>query len=277
MKWRVALTAIAAIFLLPTVAGAQEVKNKGLFITPLRNYLSVQPGKTASGTFTVANITDQPATIDLSVEQFSVQDYSYDYQFTPPRDDWVKLNKTQTTLQPNKSESIAYTIAAPATATPGGHYFTLIATTQIPGNPNTIRAATVLYITAEGKLLRTSSIVRTSIPAMSFGTDITFTMDVKNTGNTHYFVYVSGRLEGLSAKSDQPHITNLLLPGKTRTASSTIPAPLLPGIYQAVYGFKVDDGQIVERKQIIWYLPPWSLLVPAGIIWLVFVLRKRRR
>jgi hypothetical protein len=272
------LLIIATLLLVPIRVGADNVtpKNKGLFITPLRTYLDVRPGNIQNNTFTVANITEQPITVDLSVQQFSVADYSYDYRFSQVHEDWVKMAKTQLSLQPNKSESLTYTVAAPTDASPGGHYFTLFATAKFPGNPNKVQAATVLYVTVAGDLHRTSVINKESIPWISFDNDIDFSMDIKNTGNTHFFTYSSGRMQGLSAKSHQPEVTNLLLPGTSRVIGSTIPAPLLPGVYKAVYGYKTDDNQAVWHSIYIIYLPPWSLLVPLGIIWLLFAIRRYR-
>lgn len=278
MRWRVGLIAIVALLLLlPAPALAEESKNKGLFITPLRAYPTVVPGKTASDSFTIANITDQPVTVALSAGQFSVADYSYDYQFADTTEDWVRLSKTEVTLQPNKSQGITYTITAPKDATPGGHYFTLFATAQLSTAPTKVRVATVLYVTVDGKLTKTSRIDKASIPAVSFGTDIDFSLAVHNTGNTHFFAYSSGQLLGLSAKTERPQTTSLLLPDKSRIVSGTIPAPFLPGIYKVIYGFKTDDSQIVERTTHLLYLPPWTILLPAGGIWLFFAIRRHRK
>lgn len=259
---------------------ADEPKNKGLFISPLRSYIHVAANSAQHGTFTVANNTASPMSIDLSVEQFSVADYTYDYQFERAKEDWVKISQTQLELAPDKSQNLNYTVATPPKATPGGHYFTIFATAHLQGNPSQIRAATVLYVTVEGALVKTSIVNHTSVPSFSFGRDIDFSLDVKNTGNTHFFTYTSGTLSGFSANSDAPESTNLLLPGTSRIIGSTIRAPLLPGIYKATYGYRIDDGQRVQRSSYIVYIPPWSLLVPIGIAWFVYALhhyRKRRR
>lgn len=258
-------------------ARAEDPKNKGLFITPLRTYISVEPSHTQSGAFTLANNTNSPMSVALSVGQFSVVDYSYDYQFTQTRDDWVKVSQAQLDLQPGKSQALAFTVTPPAKATPGGHYFTIFATAQLQGNASQVRAATVLYVTVEGALIKSSAINRTTIPFFSFGTDIDFSLDVKNTGNTHFFTYTSGKLAGLSANSDAPETTNLLLPGTSRIIASTIRAPLLPGIYKATFGYRTDDNQQMQRSSYVLYIPPWSLLIPIGAAWFVYALRQYRK
>lgn len=278
MRGRAGLLGLGVVLLLlPVQVQAEEIKNKGLFITPLRAYPSVSPGQVAHGTFTLANITPEPATVDISVEQFSVADYTYDYQFYNAKEDWIRLSKTQVTLDPNKSHTITYTISPPSDAMPGGHYFTLFATAQLPHSPHKVRTATVLYLTVDGELHKTSTITRSSIAPLSFGGNIDFTMDVTNTGNTHFFAYVSGELQGLSASSKNPDTTTLLLPEASRVISGGIAAPLLPGVYKAVYGYKTDDGQQIRREAFICYLPPWSLLIPGGLAWLAYIIRHYRK
>jgi hypothetical protein len=272
------MLAVAALWV-PTSYADTQPKNKGLFITPIREYVEVTAGQSKSGIMTIANITDNPIIVTLSVEQFSVADYTYDYTFSEVKEDWVKFQSTQVTLQPNKSQNVAYTITVPASATPGGHYFTLFATASLGKGTvtSTVRAATVLYVTVDGQLRRTSTIEKETIPWISFGGDIPFTLDVRNTGNTHFFTYVSGRLGGIFVKQDNKEETHILLPGTVRTIGSSIAAPLLPGVYPATYGYKTDDGQQVNKTKYVVYLPPWTVAIPIGGSWLAVVLLRRHR
>jgi uncharacterized membrane protein len=272
--------ALLLVSLCPSVSHADaQPKNKGLFISPIREYVKIAAGKVERSSLTVANITDKPVTVTLSVEQFSVADYTYDYTFTAPKEDWVKLESTQLELKPGKSQSVEYAVAVPKGATPGGHYFTLFASTSLEsgGVASKVRAATVLYVTVDGQLRRTSDVLKENFPRLSFGGDIAFTMDVKNTGNTHFFTYTSGQLNGWTAKPKGEEVTHLLLPGTRRVIGATIQAPLLPGIYMATYGFRTDDGQTMNRSKHVIYIPPWSLVIPLGIIWMSILLRKRYR
>src|SRR6266496_1812188 len=121
---------ILALFVSTPSAQALSV-DRGLQITPPRQYLTVDPGKTIKSSITVANITENPHDISLSVEHFSVADYTYTYMFDLPKEDWVKLEQTQMTLKKSESRTVSYTVSAPANATPGGHYFTLFASTSL--------------------------------------------------------------------------------------------------------------------------------------------------
>jgi hypothetical protein len=211
----------------------------------------------------------------LSVEQFSVADYSYDYHFAASHDDWVSLSLSQITLQPGKSQEITYTANPPSNAVPGGHYFAIFATASASdgSTQNIARATTVLYVTVSGALRTTSEIKSVSIPQFAFG-DISYSLDIKNTGNTHFFIYTEGGLSGLPKQQDSKN-AHLLLPQTIRQVSGTIPAPLLPGMYTATFGYLTENGQVVQRTAHIVYLPWWTILVVIGLVWIFVVLWRR--
>jgi hypothetical protein len=77
--WILPAILVLGLLLAPSgtaAAGPQPNIEKGLLITPLRQFLSVDAGKTIHSSFSVANLTDNPLTVDLKVEQFSVTDYA---------------------------------------------------------------------------------------------------------------------------------------------------------------------------------------------------------
>jgi hypothetical protein len=268
-----------SLLIVPISQAATSPKSEGLLITPVREYSSVAAGTTQSNILTVANITNKPIVVTLSVEQFSVADYTYDYTFMPAKEDWVKMQVTQFTLQPDKSQVVPYAIMVPANAAPGGHYFTIFATASLHTGAisSDVRVATVLYVTVAGKLIKTSRIKKETIPWISFGSDIPFTLDVQDTGNTHFFIYTSGKLIGWTARPAIEEPAHILLPGTIRTVESRIVTPLLPGVYKAEYGYKTDGGQTVNRSSNVIYLPPWSLAIPLGLGWILFILLQRRK
>lgn len=277
MRVRLGILLLGVVLLLPHAAHAdtQQTTNKGLFITPARTYTTVNPGSTAHGGITVANYSGHPLNITLSVDQFSVADYTYDYSFSAPKEDWLKLSLTQTSLQPGQNVTINYTAAPPANTTIGGHYFAIFASAVAAdgSNKDMLRATTVMYVTVNGALHRDSEITDSSVPVVAFG-DIDYTQDVKNTGNTHFFIYSAGSFNGMPQQKDATH-AHLLLPGAIRKVSGTIAAPLLPGVYTATYGYTTEDGQVVQRTSRVIYLPWWTALFVVGMLWIAIVLWRR--
>lgn len=275
LKWVIAAFLIS---LLPvgTVFAQEPAPERGLLITPPRQYLNVEPGREIESSFTVANLTESTIDVTLSVEQFSVADYTYDYIFEEPKEDWVNLEKTQVSLKKSESSSVMYTVSAPQDAKPGGHYFTLFASVKL-GEGRQIRAATVLYVTAGGELTKRSTITQNALPWVTFGGDIPLRFNVQNTGNTHFLVYISGVLRGMGPTQSSGEAAHLLLPGKTRVVEGLLPGPFIPGIYEAVYGYRDEDGKDVRRSQYIIYTPPWFWVLVTGTIWMIIVLYKHHK
>ena len=262
----------------PMASAAETIDNKGLQISPLRYYVTLNAGEQKTGNLVVANQTDKPMTITLSLQQFSVADYSYDYRFKAPTNDWLKLEATQITLQPHKSRTVMYQIFVPSPSPSGGYYYTLLASTEMQtgGLTSTVQAASLIYVTVNGELVRASEFKSSSLQHVSFGGPIRYTMAVKNTGNVHYFAYFSGKLQGRSAR-DIPGTSHLLLPGAIRQVSGSMPAPLLPGIYRATYSYTTDTGTILTRTGRVVFIPPWSIALPLALILLGSFFYRRRK
>ena len=263
------------LFTMPHVVRATG-NTKGLSMAPLRLFVDGAAGTTATGTVTVGNLTTQPMTISLSYEQFSVADYTYNYQFSEPKENWMTLQPSQVQLKPGMTQTISYHLVIPEHATPGGHYFTILASAALDAERKE-QVATVMYATVAGELVRSSTVSHESIPNIVLGGDIPFSFDVKNTGNTHYFMYTSGKLSGLSAQPPSSEVAHILLPQTTRTITGSITAPILPGLYSASYGYRTEDGQHIGRSALVVYIPLWFWPLMAGIVWLFIVLLKRRR
>lgn len=258
---------------------ATPAQQKGLLITPIRQFLSVDAGKTVRSSLTVANLTDDPRTVTFSAKQFSVSDYAYNYSFSQANNDWLHLDVASIDLQPNQSTDIPYSVNVPAGSKPGGHYYTLFASADVSsqGVKSTIQAADLLYLTVNGKLIRTSHLQSGSIQRLSFGRSIPFRLQPVNTGNVYFFAYTTGELHGLFTHTSASTATHLLMPNKPRAISSSIASPVLPGIYKATYGYKTDGGQTVTQSRWIVFVPPWFIAVVLGALLLAGRFLPRRR
>lgn len=285
MRRAICLMLLALVLCAPAVAHAEESKNRGLYVDPVREYVQVAAGSAQTEDFAVANLTDQPMTVTFSVQAFSVTDYAYDYEFSPPQDNWVALGLTEVKLQPNQNKKVDYTISIPADAPSGGKYFTLLATTrQDSGSVNTVvRAAALVYLTVQGPLNQNSELKGAHMPRVVFGQHIPFSLDLKNTGNVHYFAHIKAGLSGMPGTNHSIlSASHLLMPGTSRQLGGNIPAPFWPGLYKVHYGYQLDSGASNYRTRLIVYLPPWSiafaiLVIAVGYILLRKLVRRRQR
>jgi hypothetical protein len=210
---------------------------------------------------TVANYTDKTLDVELTVKQFSVNNYSYSYIFNQPSSNWLTLGVNELTLKPGQNTNVPYVLNIPSGVKPGGNYYTLFASSTSSGSgiKSTIQAASLIYLTVNGKLTYNSVLNSDHIPLISFGKQISYKFNVTDVGNVYYFVYVSGELHGLSAKPASTPASHLVLPGKIRTFSGIIASPVLPGIYKATFGYKLASGKSVEKSHYIIYLPVWFI------------------
>ncbi len=261
---------LCSIVLPATSASAvdTEIKNKGLYISPLRHYITLDAGQSVTRAFTVANLTDQPMAITTDIERFSVIDYSYDYQFDAPLNDWVSLVNQQFSLKPYESRDVVFQVAPPPSAAPGGYYYTLFAAaTFTNGSTNsTLRAASLVYLTVNGSISRTSVVTGDRLPSLVIRPSITYALDVKNTGNAHYFALLSAKVEGLWYQNAPNGTSQLLMPNAVRHLEASMPAPLLPGVYKFTYTIAPDDGVAYASSRYFVYLPLWSLIILGFLI-----------
>jgi hypothetical protein len=268
----------------PSVATAAptDPKNKGLYISPLRSYVAFGADDQVTRAITVANLTDKPITVALKVEEFSVVDYTYDYLFDEPNNNWVQFVEKSIELKPYQSHEAAYRISIPRGAAPGGHYYTLFASADLSqaGFEGTVRAASLIYLTVDGAVRRTAAIKDSSSPRIIISPQIPYTLDVKNTGNIHYFAYFSASVDGLFYHKQPTGTSQLLMPGSSRQIKNTIPSPFIPGIYKFTYGLVPDQVDPVQISRYIVIIPPWfiaALVIIGYFLVRLWQRRKRRR
>lgn len=255
--------------------------DSGLSISPLRSELVTRPGSVVKGKISVGNPSKEPITVGLAVKTFSVTDRTYDYTFgTGDASKWVSLDSSSITIKPGETAKIGYNVAVPARTTPGGYYFAVFASTTVNGvgEPGTVQAASLVYMTVQGDLVKTSVMQNASLPVFVTGSEIPYSFDVKDTGNVHFTAYFYGQTESLLfGKQTETGTSHLLMPNAVRTVRSTVPSPLLPGIYKVEYGYKVDFADIITTQVgYIIYFPPWAfiLVIFAVLLWRWIVQRR---
>lgn len=266
MIGRVIVTILCLSLFIPSIAYAQKEDERGLSVSPVRSEMTVKHGEPTSGRMRIANHTDKPLAVNLFVQRFSAIDYTYDFEFhqLEAKDKWIFFENPQVLLESGEDKEIRFTINAPETARPGGHYFALTASADMSGRGlgQIARVISQLYVTVEGKYKKSGSIGNETVPFVVFDTKIPFTYDAENTGNIHYTAFFYGHLEGLFYKQpDTGGVNHILMPGTKRKVGGSVPVPFWPGVYTLSYGYRTDiDDTIATKTATILYIPPWSIV-----------------
>lgn len=253
-----------------TTAHAAETREQGLAISPVRKEMTLAAGQSGSGNLMIANKTSKTAAVSIEVKTLSVTDRSYDYRFKPLEYDWVKLAKTQLSLQPGEETAAAFDVVIPDDVASGGYYFVLIASTpmRVDGVVSTVQAAMPLYVTVDGGKLRISNeITSASVPFLAFGDSLSYSYDVKNAGNVHMNGQFFARLDGLFGNHRQIDESHAVFPNTSRTIRGTFEMPPFPSVFQLTYGYSAGPSQDdVVRTVYVVNLPPWSVIAVILLI-----------
>jgi hypothetical protein len=246
----------------------------------------LDPGATSDGSITLTNLTGKTQTVSLSSELFGVTDEEYDYDFTPSSiTQWIQFVDKQITLGVNQHQTVAYSVAVPANATPGDHFFVLLASLNPTISSNHIneisRVASLIYLQVNGQLSQQSRLLSASVPWFSGSPTIPLTTQVSDSGNT----YVKARVGVYAAR--QPfgqteslaQLDNVILPSTVHKVSGTIMLPPVPGLYKVSMQYASPTGTPMTISHYVLYLPPWLRLVLLVLIFtsgLVFWRRLHR-
>lgn len=257
---------------------ANTASGAGLQITPTQQEAKITAGKPKAASVIVANLSRNTMVVTLSVKEFSVANYTYDYSFSNPHRNWITFTDRTVVLQPGKSKTVPFTIQSEQNATPGGYYYTVFASTTYAkgGLQNTVQAASLLYVRVNGAVKQTGKVVRAQIQRVVFGKQIGFNIDALNTGNVYYPATVFGQAHGPFTSHTAARVSHLLIPDKVRRLTGNIPSPLLPGIYQVSFGYTTGDAGRVELSRVVVYLPYWFFAVVIGIILVLTGLRGKK-
>lgn len=275
MRARLIIGVVVAVVMTVAHAVSAHATNEGLYIAPLRQDVKLAAGTSQEGKFVVGNHTDKAMTVKLSVKRFSMTEFAYSYEFYEPTNDWVAFAVPTVTLQPGEQHTVDFSLRVPANEAAGGYYFTLIASTSVR-TAVTVQAATLLYVSVDGGLMRSIEIQDSKIPEFASAPSIPYQFDAKDTGN----VYVNASFfASLNGRRDEAQYT--LLPDIPRRIAGSLPAPFWPGVYRVTYGFKAEYMTAEElRTATIIYVPPWVLMLGGAflgaVLWLVVSLWKRR-
>ncbi len=274
MKKLFVLVLVILAVVIPGIANAQPAQ-RGIRITPLRTYLAQDPGNTSAASVTVTNDTDKPVRVKLSSENFTVTNEAYDYGFDVSESaGWIRFVDQQLVLEPGASQKVSYSLAVPTTASPGGHYIALFASTEEEASTTAVtevkRVASLVYLEVSGHIIKKGQLLGIDIPWLTTNPQVPIVARVANQGNTH----MQNRV-GITATpmfGGTKYITQLeglTLPNTIRRISGEVIMGRMPGIYKVSATYAPPQGGNTVHTSTLIYMPPWFVL-SVGLALLLF-------
>jgi hypothetical protein len=264
---------LVAFCLSASTVSAESIVTKGLALSPVKTELNIAPGTSLDGVLTVTNSTDQPMTVDMDAEEFSVIDQQYDYAFNAQSDvtKWVAFDSTEINLTAGESKKITFTVNVPLSAEPGGRYISLFASTTAGISDDGVNSrqsvGSLLYITVLGDVSRIGHLLSLNSPWI-IGGNSTWDMTLQNTGSTHFHSRYNVQIKNLIGNDTITKLSGdaMILPGSVRAVSDKLPSPQLPGIYKVIYTIGLGDNQAVVKTYYLLYMPPLTEIILIVII-----------
>jgi hypothetical protein len=167
-----------------------------LTISPPLMEFDARPGDTIMDVVKLYNETDAPVTLKASAQNFKAMGEGGTPEFLPAEEaaglaEWVKLDETSVTLQPNERKSVLFTVNVPLDAMPGGHFAGILWSTgegALGATAVGLQAATgtLLLVRVAGEVLEMGRIVEFSTDMLSYSyLPVNFNVRFENTGNVH--------------------------------------------------------------------------------------------
>lgn len=167
---------------------------KATVVSPPLLELDANRGDQLANTIKLKNDGTVAETYYLSTQAFKAAGEDGKPQFTDDKSDivsWISFQFTNVTLQPGQAITIPFTLSVPATATAGGHYAAVFATTTPPSVEGTgvgiqARIGTLILVKIAGETVESARIAEFSTDKDSYSMlPVNFNIRVENSGNVH--------------------------------------------------------------------------------------------
>jgi hypothetical protein len=291
---------ILGIFLLSCLGAthvAAEATDLFLEISPAGVQTEMVGGDKKTIEITVKNIGAMAAAIRVYAKPYNVNsdDYSIDLETENIHSQiykWIEFSETEFSLEAGAEKTLQYTITVPENAITGGQYAAIFAETTgkkleegSSGLSTTIRTTSLLYVRIANEEVRQVR-VEFDLPIINIGTKIFGTGTVFNEGNID--AQTEYRFEIRPLFSDQTLYAtsqrHTVLPGIDEEGHAETfewgDTPFF-GIFRAKYILSLPWEEKTIEKLVI--VMPWPfaimfcVIVALAIVWIVLVVRKRRR
>ena len=292
-NWWVGLVSVGLLLAaLIGAATAQETSQVTISVSPPTFELSANPGERLENSFRIINGTDSELTLSTAVKNFTAEGEEGAVNLTD--DDtgfslasWISVNPETAILPPRGSQTFAFSIDVPDNAEPGGHFGSVIVST----NPVQIDSTGAAVSQEAGPLilLGVAGDVDQSAKIVSFAAQkgfwekgpVVLETRIANEGNVHF--KPSGTIAVKNMFGREITRINLeernVLPDTTRKLLNEWSPGFAVGRYTADLSVVFGQDQNVETASATFVIFPYKIIVPIllGLILLIVLLVRGRQ
>lgn len=304
MRRHLLLIAFALAATLATSAPASPAS--ALTVSPVKLERDIAAGASRREAITIINDSEEAQTYTLSAENFIAKgengEQTYLKEDAPSGlASWIRFEETAVTVEPGRSRDVAFLIAVPANAEPGGHYAAVFAargggTTAGSGIGIAEEVGVLLLVKVPGNIRESLEVdsFRVAGPTITNRLPVTFNLRVKNTGSVHEeltgSLVIRNLLGRVVARPPVNPRASVVLPASTRRIESAWTKSNASGgsgffakakeewmnfgcgrytaTLEASYGS--PQTALTDARVVFWVLP-WHLMVVAGAILLFLI------
>lgn len=255
-------------------------------VTPMSQNFDLEPGKTYTGSITVAN--SGSATSDfaykISVAPYGVMGEGYDADLATMSNrsmvvDWIKVENPKGTLKPNETVEVNFTITVPEAAPAGGQYASLLVTEDAEAaaaqgvKVNSIfEIASLVYANVAGETVTGGEVLENNIPGFVMAPPVEVNALVSNTGNVHQIattvIEVKNLITGetiLPTEQNAGRYAETIMPETTRRTNYEIADLPVIGVVRITQTIYYNGESSVEIKDVM-ICPIWFMVVTVVVV-----------
>lgn len=277
---------------------------RGIGLSPGIQELVLEEGAESVGfPVTIANLTDSPVNLRLSLLDFGTLDESGGVAFLGRSGQdvtdyglrqWMRLDKDVLALEPGQTEEVQVTITNQDSLRPGGHYGAVVVSVAGSAEPNGESvavhpaASTLVLLKKNGGEISQLNLESTFTNSSLINLPKSIELKFKNTGNVHLVprgtVELFGPTGSKISRSTINETSAFVLPEALRLFQQELPGvrqPWLPGKYRLVVTWRFDGREdVTVVEQTYWYMGKivlYTLIIISTLIVCILYIKYRRR
>lgn len=287
-----------------STASAHEIPVGVFTVSPVKQEFTLEPGEEKTSVTMLANGTAYPLTVTALYQdiapavQGSAEDSPVKLVDESGKNDslreMIEYPATSFTLLSGGEIEVPITITAPKNINGGGRYGSIVWTFKVAtkaGEPKPAnvavesRIASLYFVRIAGETREDGQLVSfglfndaASAAQPSSSTPVRFHLSYENKGNVYLNPYgrvtVSGMLSDPKVLTVDPWA---VLPAATRMREINLHSPMFPGLYRAHLELNRGYGDIIDEREISFWILPTMTQWLVGLILLILLILLIRR